>query len=98
MGDIQKRKVEAEKYLSWSKGILRFDGAGLEEVIFQLSRWYGVDFQFENECLKECLIVAQYDNATLVTVLENLRFVLGITYEFTENGVLIDGSGCSMSN
>lgn len=98
VGDIQKREVEAEKYLSWSKGILRFDGARLEEVILQLSRWYGVDFQFENEGLKECLIVAQYDNATLVTVLENLKFVLGITYEFTEDGVLIDGNGCSMSN
>lgn len=97
-GNIHKQQVAAEEYTGWSKGILRFDNVRLEEAIVRLSRWYGVDFQFENEGIKECLIVAEYDNATLVTVLENLKFVLGITYQFTENGVLVNGNGCSMSN
>ena len=92
---IQKRVVNVENFLAWKDGILKFNEVRLEEAVATLSRWYNVDFNMENEQLNDCIIIGEYKNQSLVSVLENLRF-LGVEYEFTEEGtVLISGKGCS---
>ena len=91
---IQKRVVNVENFLAWKDGILKFNEVRLEEAVATLSRWYNVDFSMENEQLNDCIIIGEYKNQSLVSVLENLRF-LGLEYEFTEEGtVLLSGEGC----
>ena len=91
---ITKHDVDATKYLSWSNGTLHFEETRFEEVIITLSRWFDVEFEVVNEGLNDCLIIGEYKNASMHTVLESLKVVLGIEYEFTEKGVKIDGRSC----
>ena len=92
--DLTKLEVDAEKYLDWSNGTLHFEETRFEEVIVTLSRWYDVDFELMHEGLNDCLIIGEYNNASLYTVLESLKVVLGIEYQFTADRVKIDGKGC----
>lgn len=45
-------QVMASKYVSWTEGVLAFDGMSLEELTNKLSRWYDVEFFFTSEQLK----------------------------------------------
>ena len=39
--------ADTEKVLAWKNGLFDFDGASLQEVLRQLSRWYDVDVVYE---------------------------------------------------
>ena len=39
--------VNIEKVISWKNGAFNFDGAGLQEVMRQLERWYDIDIAYE---------------------------------------------------
>lgn len=45
-------QVGASKYISWTEGVLTFDGMSLEDLTNKLSRWYDVEFFFTSEQLK----------------------------------------------
>jgi ferric-dicitrate binding protein FerR (iron transport regulator) len=52
-GQVEKREVNAETYLSWMNGHFVFRDAGLDEIARQLSRWYDAEIVFADETLKE---------------------------------------------
>lgn len=39
--------VDLEKVMAWKNGLFNFDGAGVEEVMQQLQRWYDVEVRYE---------------------------------------------------
>jgi len=51
-GTIEKQKVNSELYTSWAKGMYDFSEASMEDIISQLSLWYGVSFRFDTPALK----------------------------------------------
>ncbi|MCG8323297.1 MAG: FecR domain-containing protein [Cytophagales bacterium] len=91
---LKKHSINATDFIVWKEGILKFQKANLSKVVEALARWYNVDFTLENDRLDRCTVIGTYKNQSLVTVLENLKFVLDIEYEFTPQGVLISGEGC----
>ena len=91
---LKKHSISAIDFIAWKEGILKFDEATFKEVLESLSRWYNVDFTVENDRLNRCTVIGTYKNQSLVAVLENLKFVLDIRYEFTQDGVLVRGLGC----
>lgn len=93
-GSLKKRDVNATDFIAWKDGILKFDNTKLDKVLQTLSRWYGVDFVLQDDRLKDCTIIGEYHNESLISVLENLKFVLKIDYKFQED-ILISGSGCN---
>lgn len=40
--------VDVEKVLAWKNGLFNFNGASLEQVLKQLSRWYSLDVRFQS--------------------------------------------------
>ncbi len=51
--NLKIKDVEAKFYTSWTTGIYEFRNTELSSIINQLSRWYNVDFSFEQEYLKQ---------------------------------------------
>ncbi len=50
---IQVRDVDASQAISWLRGLFSFDDMRLEDILAEISRWYGVDVFFEEKSLKD---------------------------------------------
>jgi ferric-dicitrate binding protein FerR (iron transport regulator) len=42
-------EADTEQAVAWKNGLFSFEGAGLEQVMRQLSRWYDVEVQYEGK-------------------------------------------------
>ena len=69
---IEVKKVDTSLYISWLNGEYRFKNTRLEDIVGQLSRWYDVDFRFENNVLKDKRI------AGIIYRYENLDFAIRV--------------------
>ena len=49
---IQTKTIDVYNETSWKDGVFSFDNKPLEEIAKVLSRWYDVDFKFQNSELK----------------------------------------------
>ena len=92
---IGKEEVDADRYLAWKEGIIKLDNLRFEEAAKLLERWYGVKLFLENERIGNCVLIGgEFQNQSLHKVLRTIELALGISYEFTGNGVVIRGEGC----
>jgi len=75
-GDISvNRNADAEQVLAWKNGLFNFRDKNLHDVMRQLSRWYNIDVQYENDVPD---IVFEGE----MTRNENLGFVLKTLQNF----------------
>jgi len=51
-GIFEKKTVNSDLYTSWAKGMYDFTDATMDDIMSQLSLWYGVSFSFETPALK----------------------------------------------
>lgn len=58
-GKLEQQDCNTEKELAWVKGLFIFKHDRLEDVVKKLSRWYNVEFRFENEKLKDYIFTGQ---------------------------------------
>ncbi|WP_010133985.1 FecR family protein [Ochrovirga pacifica] len=54
---LEMATVAVEPEISWKQGIFHFEGSQLQDIMKVLGRWYDVDFEFENQKLKETKFV-----------------------------------------
>ncbi|MBV6646098.1 MAG: FecR domain-containing protein [Cyclobacteriaceae bacterium] len=88
-------KASLEQTLAWKDGILRFDKISFKDAAVMMERWFNVTITFNDQSLEHCIIRGKYKNENLENVLESLRFVQGINYEFkTSREIIISGRGC----
>lgn len=52
-GDFDIRHVNATNYTSWSTGVYEFQDVTLDEIVRQLSLWYGVDIRIADPELEQ---------------------------------------------
>ncbi len=52
-GSFYITSVDAKQYTSWASGIYEFDNIPLDVIVKKLSLWYGIDFKFASEQLKQ---------------------------------------------
>jgi Fe2+-dicitrate sensor, membrane component len=50
--EMQEKTVDTRLYSSWKDGIIYFDEMSMEKLCEKLTRWYNIDFVFEEERLK----------------------------------------------
>ena len=62
---ITRRDVNVLAYTSWRNGLFDFGEMTLEELVVKLSRWYDVDFVFENDARGKRFTGAVKRNNTL---------------------------------
>lgn len=77
--EANKREVDVNKYISWKDGIYFFESERLEEIMNNISRWYGLTVMFKSENLKEIILSGKLrrdENPThLIKTIGNLNSV-----------------------
>jgi hypothetical protein len=78
-GTGEVKEVDVNKYISWKEGIYYFESERLEDIMNNLSRWYGVNVMFRSDTLKELVLSGRLrrdetpDN--LIRTIDNLESV-----------------------
>lgn len=82
--------VNIEQYISWISGYLRYDDDNLGKMMEDLARWYGVDFEFRTENMKEMRVSGSINkDLPLDNVLEMIQTTIKVTFIKQERGYLI---------
>ncbi len=79
----------SEDILAWKDGILVFKNASFEEVISQLSKWYGVEFEVEKNIDGEKDFDGHFDNQSLITVMQGISFAFAFDFEVLNDQIII---------
>ena len=90
---LKTRNVNATDYIAWKEGVLKFSEVRFQDVVLDLERWYGVDINIDPK-LYECIVIGQYQNESLETILKSFEFLMEIDYQFEKDGVNITGESC----
>ena len=95
--DLLKHTTHREMFnptlvLAWKNNIISFQNADQEEVFSTLSRWYGVEFDFQNtsDKIREWRYSGQYKDESLERVLDGLSFTQGFSYTIEDKHVTIN--------
>ncbi len=91
-GKTKVIKGQIEKYISWKDGKLVFENESIVEITERLSRWYNVDFEFEDEEIKDYTFTVTFDNETLPQVLEYMKIAVPIDHKTLARKKLQDGT------
>ena len=94
---IETRKVVLENSIAWKKGVIRFDDISLRDAIKILERWFNVTIELEKPHLGNCYINSTYREENLVNILNSMKFINGIEYEFIgKDKIMISGDSCKL--
>ena len=80
-GQVEVREVDVSNYTAWRNQRFVFEDYSLEEVLYQLERWYNVTFFIRNESARELRFTGdlpKYEH--LDKVLEKLELVTYIRF------------------
>ena len=79
---LRKSEVNLDKYIAWKSGKLLFRDDPMERVIERLGRWYGVQFQVDDNELLKYTYSATFSAESLDQVLKMLALSAPINFEF----------------
>ncbi|WP_299576403.1 FecR domain-containing protein [uncultured Sunxiuqinia sp.] len=85
-------QVDASVHTSWTKGLLRFDGEPLSEVVKKLARWYNVDFEIRDEQLQAYNFRATFKDEQLDEILRMISLTTPMKYRMEERKLNKDGT------
>lgn len=86
---LNKTIINSDNKVTWTKGILVFNGTKLSEVIAELERWYAVQIHLGDPELANYRVKARFDNSTLMDVLQDISFALNIKYKIKDKEVML---------
>lgn len=82
--------VNPDKYVAWVSGYFKCERDQLGDFIEEISRWYGVEFVFENNAYKSISISAVYNRElALEEIISTIEKLLNIKFEKNERGYII---------
>lgn len=90
---VERTKYESNE-LAFVKGCLDFRNTPLNEVVHDLSEWYGVDIQIANSTLGRCRITTRFSKESLETALAVITKTLNLTQEKRGKTIYLNGAGC----
>jgi ferric-dicitrate binding protein FerR (iron transport regulator) len=88
-GEIRTTSFESENITAWKDGVIVLKDASLNELIHQLERWYGVDFQVYGTPGKEWKVNGRYRDEKLDNILVGLKFIYGLDYKIQGKHVIL---------
>jgi len=93
---ISKNTIDLKNFLEWRDGILRFENTSLTTMTQKLSRWYGIEFNFQDTSIRNCRFTGMFKDEKLETVLEGLVFVKkGLKYSRNMDGTITLSGQCT---
>jgi ferric-dicitrate binding protein FerR (iron transport regulator) len=89
---ILKSKVDLKGALSWQEGILHFEKVPFDDILTELERWYGVQFEVPAKTTLPTYRCSGTfgPNEYLSNVLAALSYSVDFSYEINEKNVLLD--------
>lgn len=87
-GQTLVQKVNVDYFISWKENRLAFQRESLEKIMLILSRWYDLDFIFENEKLKKLEFSGNLDKYTDIYAFLRL-FEMGANVHFEVKGKMV---------
>lgn len=89
-GQLTRRTVDASSYSSWIDGIFEFNSMPLEQIMKQLSRWYDVDYEFNDPRLTRHQFTGiTYRHATLESLLQLIEKTTNIHFKIKNRTIYI---------
>lgn len=87
---MEVKNVDVALYLSWMKGVFEFENMSLLEITNQLSRWYGVIFEFEDACCAERYFTGGIKKyVPLSQSLDILEKTTNVVFKIKDNVILV---------
>lgn len=93
-GELAKKQNEDANYLAWKTGVLVFENAGLESVVFDLNRKFHSRISIAGPELKACRLTATYDHKSLDAIIKIIEKTLNIKAEIKGEEIIFSGQGC----
>lgn len=92
-GSILRSEVNAEQYISWTKGEIRYDEISLGELFDRLSRLYGVEISHNGiSCSGKQLRAAFSQSESLDSILQAITCLFPVSYKFLDGSYRITES------
>ncbi|WEK35570.1 MAG: FecR domain-containing protein [Candidatus Pseudobacter hemicellulosilyticus] len=80
---------DANEIAGWTKGLLRFNNAPLQDVFKRLSTYYGVNFILDTRINQHAPLTATIDNLPLSRVLSMMEYSTGNHFSLTNSTVIV---------
>jgi type II secretory pathway component GspD/PulD (secretin) len=74
---------------SWVNNRLVFEDESFEEIAHRMSRWYGVNFLFKDEDVKNLRFTGNFRNETIVEALEAMQITADFGFKIEDKNVII---------
>ena len=91
---LTKETLDITELVAWKDGILIFNDKTIMETAKILEKWYDVKVIVENKEIGGCLFRGKFKDPSLTKVLESLKFMYDIEYEFSGELVVLNGKNC----
>jgi transmembrane sensor len=84
------KKVDAEKDIVWSQGILLFNSVPMQEIALTLSHKFNVKIEIDSASLRNHKFTARFDNQeNLYEILDLLKSIGNFSYQKVDNKIKI---------
>ena len=88
----EPHSVDIEKHLGWMHQEAFFDSVPLQEILYQLERWYDVRFVLEDTSIAAEQLTVHLQSQSLDDVLELISALTGLDYQRTGRSVRLKPS------
>ncbi len=85
-----KQDFDPSIVLAWTKGIIHFKDASIQEIIRTLERWYGVNFVVNRELNLDKDFSFSYEQKSLEEILDGLSFAFDFEFEIQDKTVTLN--------
>lgn len=88
---LSVQKVDVYNEISWKDGVFVFEGKPLKEIMKVLSRWYNVDFTFENREAQERKFNGSVKKSARISEILDIIKAFGVitNYEVTKDKIIL---------
>ncbi len=93
-GALTERANDDLNYMAWRTGVLVFETADLESVVFDLNRRFHSNISIANPELRSCEITATYEQDSLEAIVKIIERTLGLKAEINGQDIVFSGQGC----
>ncbi|MBK6619805.1 MAG: FecR domain-containing protein [Saprospirales bacterium] len=93
-GVLTEKANDDLNYMAWRTGVLVFETADLESVVFDLNRRFHSNISIANPELRSCEITATYEQDSLEAIVKIIERTLGLKAEINGQDIVFSGQGC----
>jgi ferric-dicitrate binding protein FerR (iron transport regulator) len=83
----QPQKVDINQYLGWMHNEVVFDDAPLEEILFQLERWYDLQVILSDSAMAKEHLTVHIQSTSVKDIVELIGTLTDLDYKFAGNTV-----------